>query len=52
MKLLARFHLVLYHIRKNTSIHCFQDTLNAICNFRSDIEALNHFFDCLYFTVR
>ena len=44
IKLLTRLLLGLSHILDHKFRHCFQDTLNPLCDCGNDTEAITHFF--------
>ena len=44
IKLLARLRLGLSHLHEHKFKHCFQDTLNPLCECDKDIESTMHFF--------
>ena len=44
IKLLARLRLGLSHLHEHKFRHCFQDTLNPLCECGKDIESTMHFF--------
>ena len=44
IKLLTRLRLGLSHLRDHKFRHCFQDTLDSLCNCRNDTETTAHFF--------
>ena len=44
IKLLTRLSLGLRHLHEHKSRHCFQDTLNPLCECGKDIESRMHFF--------
>ena len=43
-KLLTRLRQGLSHLDKHKFRHCFQDSLNPLCECRKDIESAVHFF--------
>ena len=43
IKLLTRFRLGLSHLRDHKVRHCFQDTLNPLCDCGNDTEITTHF---------
>ena len=43
IKLLTRFRLGLSHLRDHKFRHCFQDTLNPLCDCGNDTEITTHF---------
>ena len=44
IKLLTRLRLGLSHLHEHKFRHCFQDTLNPLCECSKDIESIMHFF--------
>ena len=44
IKLLTRYHLGLSHLRDHKFRHCFQDTLNRLCDRGNNTETITHFF--------
>ena len=44
IKLLTRLRLGLSHLRDHKFRHCFQDTLNPLCDCGNDTEITTHFF--------
>ena len=44
IKLLARLRIGLSHLHEHKFKHCFQDTLNPLCECDKDIESTMHFF--------
>ena len=44
IKLLTRLRLGFSHLHKHKFKHCFQDTLNPLCEWVKDIESTMHFF--------
>ena len=44
IKLLTRLRLGLSHLRDHKFRHCFQDTLNPLCDCGNDTETTTHFF--------
>ena len=44
IKLLTRLLLGLSHLHEHKFRHCFQDTLNRLCECGKDIESTVHFF--------
>ena len=51
-KLLTRLHLGFSHLHEHKFRHCFQDTLNPLCEFGKDIESTMHFFlHCTNFLI-
>ena len=44
IKLLTRLRLGLSHLRDHKFRHCFQDTLNLLCDCGNDTETTAHFF--------
>ena len=44
IKLLAKLRLGLSHLHEHKFKHCFQDTLNPICECDKDIGSTMHFF--------
>ena len=44
IKLLTRFRLGLSHLRDHKYRHCFQDTLNPLCDCDNDTETTTNFF--------
>ena len=44
IKLLTRLRLILSHLRDHKFRHCFQDTLNPLCDYGNDTETTTHFF--------
>ena len=44
IKLLARLRVGLSHLHEHKFKHCFQDTLNPLCECDKDIESTMHFF--------
>ena len=44
IKLLTRLHLSISHLRHHKFRHCFQDTLNPLCDCGNDTETTTHFF--------
>ena len=44
IKLLTRLRLGLGNLHEHKFRHCFQDTLNPLCECRKDIESTMHFF--------
>ena len=44
IKLLTRLRLGLSHFRNHKFRHCFQDTLNPLCDCSNDTETAKHFF--------
>ena len=52
IKLLTRLHLGLSHLHEHKFRHCFQDTLNPLCECSKDIESTMHFFlHCTNFLI-
>ena len=52
IKLLTRLHLGLSHLHGHKFRHCFQDTLNLLCECSKDIESTIHFFlHCTNFLI-
>ena len=52
IKLLARLRLGLSHLHEHKFRHCFQDTLNPLCECSKDIESTMHFFlHCTNFLI-
>ena len=50
--LLTRLHLGLNHLNEHKFRHCFQDTLNPLCECSKDIESTMHFFlHCTNFLI-
>ena len=51
-KLLTRLRLGFSHLHEHKFRHCFQDTLNPLCEFGKDIESTMHFFlHCTNFLI-
>ena len=44
IKLLTRLRLGFSHLREHKFRHCFQDTLNPLCDCGNDTETTTHFF--------
>ena len=44
IKLLTRFRIGLSYLHEHKFRHCFQDTLNFLCECGKDIETTIHFF--------
>ena len=52
IKLLTRLRLGLSHLHEHKFRHCFQDTLNPLCECSKDIESTVHFFlHCTNFLI-
>ena len=52
IKLLTRLRLGLSHLHEHKFRHCFQDTLNLLCECSKDIESAIHFFlHCTNFLI-
>ena len=52
IKLLTRLRLGLSHLHEHKFRHCFQDTLNPLCECGKDIESTMHFFlHCTNFLI-
>ena len=52
INLLTRLYLVLSHLHKHKFRHCFQDTVNSLCECSKDIESTMHFFlHCTNFVI-
>ena len=52
IKLLTRLRLGLSHLHEHKFRHCFQDTLNPLCECSKDIESTMHFFlHCTNFLI-
>ena len=52
IKLLTRLRLGLSHLHEHKFRHCFQDTLNPLCECNKDIESTMHFFlHCTNFLI-
>ena len=47
IKLLTRLCLGLSHLRDHKFRHCFQDTLNPLCDCGKDNETITHFFSAV-----
>ena len=51
-KLLTRLRLGFSHLHEHKFRHCFQDTLNPLCELGKDIESTMHFFlHCTNFLI-
>ena len=52
IKLLTRLRLGFSHLHEHKFRHCFQDTLNPLCECSKDIESAMHFFlHCTNFLI-